>query len=437
MNINICGLRFFVFLGLALSATPNSLAGPLATYGQVCRDTIGVPVPSFDCDDQRASLFNQGRSENGGCERPHGSEGVNSCVAGSKLLRYDDTFTVGGVQQVVSTVIFCRGTPPVPPATRGVYHDIAVIQINQTKNASCWFSKQDENPTGPVPSPNPPPARQNASAADKAAAVSAAISAGEFWGNDQPNIDCRRCHDNGLLIRTPAVSRVLDEPEKGYKRTDRNQPYGPGDGNALPSSANVMSKQGAMCSVGNVPWRDGRDTFPEIKINSEAFRSYNSSLPVLKKVTQSTNRRIDAGYCTSCHYVGAGFSCRRLVPDSTGKTPNPNRRPNTFPANVWMPPAARLPLLQITTKKQYDDTFDEPIAALTACCTNPNLEAVVNGQQVKVCQDRFENEGMSNILSQNGACALLNPQAGIPRMGSGGTNGTSNTSSEPTNLKTH
>lgn len=427
-------MRFFVFFGLALSATPNSLAGPLATYGEECRDKIGVPVPSFDCDDPRASLFNQGRSENGGCERPHGSNGVNSCVAGSKLLRYDDTFTVAGVQQVVSTVIFCRGTPPVPPAKRGVYHDIAVIQINQTKNASCWFSKQ-ENPTGPVPSPNPPPARQNASAADKAAAVSAARSAETFWGNDQPNMDCRRCHDNGLLIRTPAVSRVLDVPGKGYKRTDRNQPYGPGEGNALPSFANVMSKQGAMCSVGNVPWRDGRDTFPEIKINSEAFRSYNSSLPASEKVTQSTNRRIDAGYCTSCHYVGAGFSCVKLVPDSTGTTPNPNRRPNTFPANVWMPPADRL--LQITTKAQYDATFAEPIAALKACCTNPNLEAVVNGQQVKVCQDRFENEGMSNILSQNGACALLNPQAGIPRMGSGGTNGTSNTSSEPTNLKTH
>ena len=436
MNINVCGLRFFVFFGLALSATPHSLAGSLATYGQVCRDTIGVPVPSFDCDDPRASLFNQGRSENGGCERPHGSEGVNKCVAGSKLLRYDDTFTVDGVRQVVSTVIFCRGTPPVPPATRGVYDDIAVIQINQTKNASCWFSKQ-QNPTGSVPSPNPPPANQNASPADKAAAVSAARSAETFWGNDQPNMDCRRCHDNGLLIRTPAVARVEDAPEKGYKRTDRNQPYGAGDGNALPSFANVMSKQGAMCSVGNVPWRDGRNTFPEIKINSDAFRSYYSSLPAsgTKKVTQSTNPRIDAGYCTSCHYVGAGFSCVKLVPDSTGTTPNPKRRPNTFPANVWMPPAAALH--QITTKAQYDAAFAEPIAALKACCTNPNLEAVVNGQRVKVCQDRFENEGSSNILSQNGPCALLNPQAGIPRMGSGGTNGTSNTSSEPTNLETH
>ena len=47
------------------------------------------------------------------------------------------------------------------------------------------------------------------------------------------------------------------------------------------------------------------------------------------------------------------------------------------------------------------------------------------------------NEGMADILSQDGACASLNRPAGIPRMRSGGTNGTFNTSSEPTNLETH
>ncbi len=389
----------FTLWGAIFFFSFEAAAGDLATYGRECRETIGVPVPSFDCDDPRASLFNQGAVSDGGCERPHGSSGFSSCRAGSKLLRYDDIFTDNsGRRQVVSTVIFCRGTPGTQGG-RGSYDDIAVIQINKTKNASCWFSKQT-NPNGRVPSPNADPVDPNALG---------------FWGNTQPNMNCRGCHDNGLLIRTPAVARVENVPGKGYQRIDRQGAYQPGTGNALPNFAEAMSKQGAMCSIGNVPWTDGRERFPELKINNEAFRTWNATRPEKVRAPQSRTPEINAGYCTSCHFVGAGFSCKTMFPDSIRKQANLMRRPDTFPRNVWMPPTEELSKHNIDSKQRYDEMFAEPIAALTACCDNPNLETVVGGRTVKVCQDRFDRNTTQQTLSERGACALVTVEQGKAR----------------------
>ena len=143
----------------------TSLSVPIDVYGlgtveyaNKCEEKIEVRVPPFNCRDAQATSI---RATENGREIPEGagqaercdnpSHGSSSCQTGTRILKYTDTIQRNGVEERISTVIFCRR---VAGDSGDTFSDVAVIQLNETKNLSCWFNKLGAPNSANVPSPS-------------------------------------------------------------------------------------------------------------------------------------------------------------------------------------------------------------------------------------------------------------------------------------------
>ena len=369
-------------------------------YAQKCERVIGVPVPTIDCADPNGSEVPVGKIEKEKCETP--SHGLSNCNPGTKFIRFEDTFERDGKTEKVVTMIMCRKTND--DAKRGskgadVYSDIGVIQFNETKNATCWFSRTGDNqqPTVSVPGSNP--ARR---------AYPSPSAKGEgFWGAHQPEAKCISCHQSGVWLRTPFASGVTNEKGKGYKRTGRSGNYQPGDGNPIPDSNEVMSKRGLSCSVGISEWNqpNGNQAPFQIKINAQKATA-KWGAPGPNQASLST--------CTRCHYIGAGgggsLTCGTFLEEFKGRAYS-KRLPN-WATHFWMPPGE-----EASSPKEYLAKYEKTLEAVSWCCDLRNKKTNEE-EYIDLCGGKFSDTGggedRANLrqLNKSGPCALCASMAG-------------------------
>lgn len=391
-------LGLIILIGL----TFGNLGRAESRYAQNCERVIGVGVPKVDCQSPNGSLVSVGQIQNGQCDNP--GHGLTNCNPGTRFIKYVDTITRGGVTETITTMVMCRKTNDDIKRQRAagarqddnIYSDIGVIQYNETKHATCWFSKTSNNnrqkPTARVgnrmvyPSPS---------------------DAGEtFWGNVQPEARCINCHQSSVWLRTPFAMRGV-QPGKGFKRRGGNGDYEDGDGNAVPRDESIGQK-GLSCSVGKPDWNrpDGRSVPFQVRIDESAYDR-------LRPNTRPTPDQVSSGYCTSCHYIGMRMPtvpdldtnfCNTFLPELKSGEMRNRRREAPFANHFWMPRG-----LSISTKEQYLARYGRALEAAEYCC---KVKATAIYRQIcttqKFAEDEVDEAERRTLtrLNQNGACAL-------------------------------
>lgn len=383
---------FSIQLGVVFNVVSFVLCGA-SPYAQKCERVIGVPVPVIDCSDPNGSEVSVGKISNGKCENP--SHGLSECNPGTKFIRFEDTFKREGKTEKVVTMIMCRKTTADMgrgPEGRDVYSDIGVIQFNETKNATCWFSRTGDNqkPTMPV-----------GEGANRRMAYPSPSDRNEnFWGAHQPESRCIDCHQGGVWLRTPFASGVEAEKGKGYKRADRLGNYQPGDGNHIPDNHTTTSKRGISCAVGKPEWNvpDGSQSPFQIKINVEKAAA---------KLGAVAPGQAPLSTCTRCHYIGTGgggtLSCETFLNEFKGKNhklrlPDPSK-------HFWMPPREAPSSIEEYLKK-----YGRALDAVAWCCDrekngNDADYRAICGEKFKASGPDRENLERLNLAGPCGLCA--------------------------------
>lgn len=392
---------------LLVHLIPLSLYAAVSNYARNCQEKIGVPVPDVDCKNPGGSLVDVGQSAQGKCQFP--SHGLSGCNPGTRFIKYTDTFRRrdSDKDETVTTMIMCRKTNAdierKNGATDDIYSDIGVIQYNETKHATCWFSSTESGQR--------PTVQKEGNRMSYPSPSTEAVPG--FWENPnrrlngrpapktQPESRCIECHVSGVWLRSPFAMRVSEQQGKGFQRTGRIGPYQPGNGNNIPNNHERIAKRGLTCSVGKGEWNtgDGNMSPRQVRINSA---KYDEKFPL----TQAQNGE-SSGYCTSCHYLGVGGGGRRVnqfcnyfLPEfRTGQTQDRLRTGLHF----WMPPEVS----KETTPQQYQTQYGRALAAAEWCCKNigdPDFRDIclnnrftsVNEQEGPVLRD----------LATRGPCAL-------------------------------
>jgi len=378
-----------LLLGMILATVcPALYALSTLEYAKKCEQKIGVPVPRFNCKDAQATLV---KAKENGREIPEGpdtqlrcdtpSHGRSFCQTGTRLLKYTDLIRRDGREERISTVIMCRREP----GDSGVkFSDVAVIQLNETKNLSCWFSKQGMEDSTNVPSPsaeNPNP---------------------DYWGKSQPNINCMRCHDGATFIYSPLFAQIKGD-QGGYIKRPGEGAYRQGGGNELPRS---NLKVGPSCAF-DMPVR-GLEPQPQLKIQLTAYES---------RFGRSDRTKALPTTCTECHYIGSGGMGCRLATDSMTGSSRQAQLSDWAQRGInhrWMPPqesrpywprnflttdnrriAASFPgaivpdgamssigeaVIDTVYARQAEAYFEPAKRAIQYCCDNPNDREICGGK---------------------------------------------------------
>jgi hypothetical protein len=359
-------------------------------YAGECETVIGVPIPDVDCDDPGGSEVPVGVQAGGQCDTP--SHGLSGCNPGTRFIRYTDTITRAGRTEVITTFFMCRKTGS-DRAGDGVYSDIGVIQYNETKHASCWFSstKTGQRPTKRVVKDGverlvyPSPTTEDRT--------------NEFWGR-QPQSNCLTCHQNGVWLRSPFAMAVQPTVGKGYKRAGGQGEYTQANGNHIPENHEEVAKMGMPCSIGKPTWNGpmGSDAPRQVKISANAYD---------RKFPRPVNSVADSsGSCTRCHTIGVGvgsMQCSTFLSEfRTGKH-SLGRPERSFASRFWMPPGH-----SIDNQRDYTAKYGRALDAVAWCCEPGNLADADYGP---ICGDRFTASGERGKILQalngpGGSCAL-------------------------------
>jgi uncharacterized repeat protein (TIGR01451 family) len=236
----------------------------LEQYAAKCDLATGVTVPDFSCD--AGTEVPISHFANGMCDRPNRLN--QECDPGSRfqlLANTSDAFVVAHCRK--------RGL------AAGQYADIAVIQYNRNNGAACFYQALG-NLNGQVKAPS------------KGQVAWPWISPAGTAG-----IRCARCHDNGVLIRSPYITQDMQS-------------------NTMPGAGDFSSNKNSLYYwVG------------------EDFASWRAH-----KVEVTGN------LCNSCHRLGVSnlssmvqgtaldFGIRATAPSEQAKNPHSADSP------IWMPP---------------------------------------------------------------------------------------------------
>ena len=184
-------------IGEALRRARREFAGAhgeaLPAFAAKCDLATGVHVPNFDCSagtDVPLSNFSGDEYPAGTCDRPNRLSG--RCDPGSRfqvLARTNDAVVVAHCRK--------KGLPG------NLYGDIAVIQYNQASGAACFYQAFDDaGMDGNFKAPS-----LGTSLAVEADAPNP--SAAPWLSNATTHgIDCRKCHDDGPIIRSPYLAQL-------------------------------------------------------------------------------------------------------------------------------------------------------------------------------------------------------------------------------------
>lgn len=390
-------LGLIILIGL----TFGGLGRAESPYAQNCESVIGVRVPKVDCQSPNGSLVSVGQIQNGQCDNP--GHGMTNCNPGTRFIKYTDTIRRNGQTETITTMVMCRKTNGDIQRQQeagarqddNIYSDIGVIQYNETKHATCWFSRTTMDPRGQAPT-----VRQG-----NRMVYPSPNDAGEtFWRNEQPEARCIACHQSSVWLRTPFAMRGVQRG-KGFKRRGGNGDYEDGEGNDVPRDESI-GRKGLSCSVGKPDWNrpDGRSVPFQVRIDESAYDR-------LRPNTRRTSGQASSGYCTSCHYIGmptvpggnTNF-CDTFLPELKNGEKS-NRRPGApFANHFWMPRSSAN-----STKERYLARYGRALEAAEYCCTprdNDDYRAICTTQKF-TADEVDEEEGRTlTRLNQNGPCAL-------------------------------
>lgn len=389
MKISMPGLFLLFLFPVSIHAVSD--------YARNCENVIGVPVPDVDCNNPGGSEVSVGTVENGRCDNP--SHGMSECNPGTKFIKYTDRFERDGKTETVTTMIMCRKTNGdvrrPGGATDDIFSDIGVIQYNETKHATCWFSSTSEGQQPTVRKGTrmsyPSPSTENNPG---------------FWGDHQPEARCINCHQSGVWLRSPFAMGLGAEQGKGFQRTGRGA-YQPGDGNNIPDNSELVSKRGLSCSVGRPDWNtgDGRNAPKQVRIVAEAYdRKFPPRQPANGNMASS-------GTCTNCHYLGMGSGnqfCGAFLNELKGGGNQRRRAAAPFASHFWMPPGAG----GTDSREAFMGTFGRALEAAEWCCQNPidrDFRNICEGPRFSRRPQpgpRGEEGRVLQALAEGGSCAL-------------------------------
>ena len=257
----------------------------LVEFSRKCDAAIGETVPSFNCDDPRATEVPDGTASGGNCDFPNVLN--HECDPGSHFRRLVET-------PKAMIVAHCRKEG----LDSGQYFDVAVIQYNRENGATCFYQ-----------------ALANAGSWISAAAPAPSDPAGRYWKEPiytAKTINCVRCHDNGPFIRSPYLAQLRDDPNNALPGTNPNS--GPWEQRF---SWNKM-----------LPYRF-------IGANFQSWKVYS--------IMPSTKGQA----CTTCHRMGlsstdAGFNTSQGTSLLLGLTATAmtqaHKNPHSTASPIWMKP---------------------------------------------------------------------------------------------------
>lgn len=203
-------------IGEALERVRREFAGehgePLPQFTAKCDLATGVHVPDFNCSAGTVvptTNFTGGTYPNGNCDRPNRLD--SACDANSRfqvLANNNDSVIVAHCRK--------KGLPG------NLYGDIAVIQYNKVSGATCYYQAySNAGIDGDFKSPS-----LGTSLASEADVPNP--SASPWLSNaSTKGIDCRRCHDNGAIIRSPYLAQLTGTnalPGAGDNNYNRTNP---------------------------------------------------------------------------------------------------------------------------------------------------------------------------------------------------------------------
>ena len=387
-------MRGLIPLASVFIALGASSAYGVSEYAANCARVIGVPVPNVNCSDPNGTVIpNSGGDQ---CDNP--AHGMSDCHDGTRFIRFVDTFRREGKDERVITMMMCRKTSSDAAGSLN-YSDIGVIQYNETKHASCWFSSTNSGQA--------PQQTVRAGGRDRLVYPSPTTEGTNgnpvFWGA-QPRASCIECHQNEVWLRSPFAMSAPSEPSKGYHRSGGRGDYATGGGNTVPDTTKI-SRRGLPCSVGKPSWNlPGGDEAPrQVKINTAA---YDAKVPVVNPNPDAPPPvRAPAEACTACHYFGSksgGMGCGTFLSEFRSGV-NPHRNAGaTFFKKYWMPPEDEMGRQNppITAAAQYAVTYARALDALGWCCSDANVS---DGQYNAICREKFGSNDSQSF--NNNSCA--------------------------------
>jgi len=282
----------------------GSYGEPLGQFAAKCDLATGIHVPDFKCS---AGTEVPTTNYNGtSCDRPEQLH--QKCDPGSR-------FQIVASNANAAAILHCRRGGN--PTTGNNYHDIAIIQYNWVNGAVCYYQAlgtMDGDFKAPV---------LGTSSSGEADFLNSSASP---WVSSAHThaIDCRQCHDNGAVIRSPYMSQMRTAP------------------NALPGAG--------------VRTFNGTNPVAYVGTDFQDWRLYS--------VTLQNNT------CNGCHRMGYSntpevgkgtaldFGIRATNRDNIAKNPNSAASP------IWM----------IPPQTDYDEANHVSAVALQACA-----QALKNG----------------------------------------------------------
>jgi hypothetical protein len=328
----------------------------LEEYSQKCDAAIGLPVPSFNCDDGTLVPTTNPMVDNGElfCDRPNVLN--HECDPGSRfqvLARTSDAIVVAHCRK--------RGLG------EGKYSDIAVIQHNQLNGATCFYQALEfgEPSDGPLDAMTTAPIEGNA--------------AGKFpWisPNGTASIKCVNCHDNGPFIRSPYLAQLRDEPMDRLPGTsDSDLDWGPRVG---------WNKTQPYKFVGN---------------DFQSWKVYEVSVVGAGSACSSCHRMglasIDGEYSEQQFNNVEGTSLS-LGPIATAATQS-QKNPHSMASPIWMKP----------DQIMYDPVVENEALAVRSCAqaimagdpSTGGCQSVLFGEGI-TCEDPSTGSGVPGVLAR-------------------------------------
>jgi hypothetical protein len=302
---------------LLVGAFPG--AGPRASetileYGAACVSAIGE-IPAFKCLDGTIVPITVNGVE------PRVYEPRMKCDRPS-MLPYPDT-TFGQCAPYSRVLNLSRGTTQISAFCRREYlrgkddprfDEIDIILHSVKTGSTCWFHAEGDGAAGIDGSRVPPP--------NEATPPPGAISALDFWYTPARTAakDCGHCHDSDPAMYSPYIGQVWEHVPV--------DPFG--------WYANDIG---------------------------EAFRAWEKP----NSITTQSNT------CIGCHRIGDQFTCSTGIHQSAGQIPTDGATALglSYPLSHWMP------VNNFHSKAFWDTVYAPSVAALAACCRNPDLPSCV------------------------------------------------------------
>lgn len=387
---NLILLAAWVFAELSLAEKPYTIWD----HGRDCAAALGVEVPRFNClDGAEIPVTVNGVRKRPGDRVPacdKNADGSSGCHPGSRLLKFVDSIVRDGRRERVVTTIICRGGSQHKGDPN--FHDVAIIQHNETNNKVCWFNQLvNQNSTNVPPPYTASVSRDRNQEAER------------YWGRTPTTLNCMSCHNSGLYVRTPWIMQVDGVPEGAFERTGGIGEYTKGGRNGFPNN-NQAGRRGFACSIGRTheEWNETRPKL--IKINAPAFAAYRKS-----QGAPIPEGSASAGTCTRCHFLGAGPRGEQTICNMAKQSVGKNGRGwyaslttkgRAFPNSHWMPPQNESEWQPNFTpsggeserelelmSRGYEAFLRPAIEAVSFCCDGKNYDATFNGESL--CKGSF------------------------------------------------